>query len=113
MFMNQRAGIQSVMLGTSAAVLYTAPANTTARFSSVTLTNQATDARKVSVYLVKAGGAPETKNRIVAPYVLAPGEAWTCPHLNHNLNPGDTLQALADAVDAVSVYGSVIEMSKA
>lgn len=113
MFMNQRAGIQDVMLGTAAAILYTAPANTTARFSSVTLTNQGADARQVSVYLVKAGGAAGVNNRVVAPYVLAPGEAWTCPHLNHNLNPGDTLQALADAADAVSVYGSVIEMSKA
>lgn len=113
MFMNQRASIQEVMLSTAAAVLYTAPANTTARLSSVTLTNQGTDARQVSVYLVKVGSTPEAKNRVVAPYVLAPSEAWTCPHLNHNLNPGDTLQALADAADAVSVYGSVIEMSKA
>lgn len=113
MFMNQRAGIQNVMLGTSASVLYTAPSNTVARLSSVTLTNQTGSAVVVSVYLVKSGSAPGTNNRVVAPYTLGPNEAWTCPHLNHNLNPGDTLQALADTGSAVSVYGSVIEMSKA
>lgn len=112
MFMNQRASVQDAVLGTSAAVLYTAPGNTVARLSSVTLSNQTTNAVSVSVYLVKAGSAPGTQNRVVPPYVLAPNEAWTCPHLNHNLNPGDTLQALADTASAVSVYGSVIEMSK-
>lgn len=112
MFMNQRASVQDAVLGTSASVLYTAPANTVARLSSVTLTNQTASAVSVSVYLVRAGGSPGMQNRVVAPYVLAPNEAWTCPHLNHNLNPGDTLQALADTASAVSVYGSVIEMSK-
>lgn len=112
MFMNQKAGIQGVMLGTAASVLYTSPANTTARLSSVTFTNQDTVAREVSAHLVKAGDSPANSNRVVAPYVLGPGEAWTCPHLNHNLNPGDSVQALADAAGVVSVYGSVIEMSK-
>lgn len=113
MFMNQRAGIQDVTLGTVAAALYTAPANTVARLSSVTFTNQDTAARTVSVHLVKAGSAASNANRVVAPYVIAANEAWTCPHLNHNLNPGDALYALADAAGVVSVYGSVIEMSKA
>ncbi len=113
MFMNQRASVQDVILGTAAASLYAAPANTTARLSSVTFTNQDAVARTVSAYLVKAGSAPGNANRVVAPYVLGPGEAWTCPHLNHNLNPGDALHALADAAGMVSVYGSVIEMSKA
>lgn len=113
MFMNQRAGIQDVTLGTVAAALYTAPDNTVARLSSVTFTNQDTAARTVSVHLVKAGSAASNANRVVAPYVIAANEAWTCPHLNHNLNPGDALYALADASGVVSVYGSVIEMSKA
>ena len=112
MFMNQRASIQEVMLGTAAAVIYTAPANTVSRLSSVTFTNQSAGAVQVSVHLVKAGAAPGNQNRVVAPYTLATNEAWTCPHLSHNLNPGDTLQALADTASAVSVYGSVIEMSK-
>ena len=113
MFMNQRAGIQDVTLGTVAASLYTAQANTVSRLSSVTFTNQDTTARTVSVHLVKEGSAPSNANRVVAPYVIAPNEAWTCPHLNHNLNPGDALYALADVGGVVSVYGSVIEMSKA
>lgn len=113
MFMNQRAGVQDVLLGAAAAVLYTAPANTVSRLSSFTFTNQDAGARQVSVHLVKAGSAPSSANRVVAPYVLAPNEAWTCPHLNHNLNPGDSVQALADVAGVVSVYGSVIEMSKA
>lgn len=113
MFMNQRASIQDVVLGTAAAELYVAPPNTVVRLSSVTFTNQDTVARTVSVHLVKAGSSPTNANRVIAPYVLAPGEAWTCPHLNHNLNPGDSVQALADVAGVVSVYGSVIEMSKA
>lgn len=113
MFMNQRASVQDVTLGTAAAALYTAPANTVARLSSVTFTNQGAAARSVSVYLVKAGGAASNANRVVAPYVIAANEAWTCPHLNHNLNPGDALWALADVAGEVSVYASVIEMSKA
>ena len=113
MFMNQKAGVQNVTLGTTAAALYTAPANTVARLSSFTFTNQDTAARTLSVHLVKAGSAPSNANRVVAPYVIATNEAWTCPHLNHNLNPGDALYALADAAGVVSVYGSVIEMSKA
>lgn len=112
MFMYQKAGIQGVLLGTSAAVLYTAPPNCVARLSSVTFTNQDAAARMVSVHLVKSGSTPGNNNRIVAPYTLGPGEAWTCPHLNHNLNPGDALHALSDAASLVSVYGSVIEMSK-
>lgn len=113
MFMNQRAGVQDVLLGDAAAVLYTAPANTVTRLSSFTFTNQDAAARTVSVHLVKAGSAAGNQNRVIAPYVLAAREAWTCPHLNHNLNPGDSVQALADAAGVVSVYGSVIEMSKA
>lgn len=113
MFMNQRAAVQERLLGAAVAVLYTAPANTVARLSSVTFTNQTAEARAVSVHLVRAGAAAGNQNRVVAPYVIAPNEAWTCPHLNHNLNPGDTLQAMADVADSVSVYGSVIEMSKA
>ena len=113
MFMNQRPGIQEAMLGTAATVLYTSPANTNARLSSVTFTNQSAAAVQVSVHLVKAGAALGIPNRVVAPYTLGPNEAWTCPHLNHVMNPGDTLQALSDTASAVSVYGSVIEMSKA
>ncbi len=112
MFMNQRAAVQGVLLSTAAALLYTAPDNTVARIASTTFTNQTGTARSVSVHLVKAGSSPTPANRVVAPYVIAANEAWTCPHLNHNLNPGDTLQALADVADAVSVYASVIEMSK-
>lgn len=112
MFMNQRASVQDVTLGASAASLYVAPANTVARLSSVTFTNQDAVARSVSVYLVKAGSAPSNANRVVAPYVIASNEAWTCPHVNHNLNPGDALFAMADAAGVVSVYASVIEMSK-
>ena len=113
MFMNQRAGIQDVTLGTTAAPLYTAPENTVSRLSSVTFTNQDAAARTVSVHIVKFGSSPSISNRVVAPYVIAANEAWTCPHLNHNLNPGDALYARADAGGVVSVYGSVIEMSKA
>ncbi len=113
MFMNQRAAVQDVLLGTAVSAIYTAPANTVSRLSSITFTNQDAEARQVSAYLVKAGSAAGNANRVIAPYVLAPGEAWTCPHLNHNLNPGDQLMAMADAASAVSVYGSVIEMSKA
>lgn len=112
MFMNQRASIQNVMLTTAAVSLYEAPDNTTARLSSVTFTNQGTVPRTVSAYLVKAGSTPTNANRVVAPYVLGVGEAWTCPHLNHNLNPGDAIFALSDAAGVVSVYGSIVEMSK-
>lgn len=113
MFMNQRAPIQDWILGTTAIELYKAPANTVARLSSVTFTNQSnSDAVAISVYLVRAGSSMGLQNRVVAPYVLDAEEAWTCPHLNHNLNPGDAIYGLADTSGAVSVYGSVIEMSK-
>ena len=113
MFLNQRAIIQSAVLSATASTLYTAPANTVAKLASVTFSNQSsTAAVAVSVHLVKAGDSPSPANRVVAPYVLAPYEAWTCPHLYHNLNAGDTLQALADTAGVISVYGSASEMSK-
>lgn len=113
MFMNQRASIQDVVLGTAVAAFYGPTANTVARLSSITFTNQDVAARAVSVYLVKGGSSPSNANRVVAQYVLGPGEAWTCPHVNHVLNPGDAIYASADANGVVSVYGSVTEMSKA
>lgn len=113
MFMNQKPVAQGVLLGVTATSLYTVPANTMARLSSVTFTNQTTTPRKVSVYLVPEGGAATTSNRVLAPYVIGSEETWTCPHLNHNLSSGAQLMALADAADAVSVYASAVEMSKA
>jgi len=113
MFMNQRAAIQNRLLTTSAATAYTAPANTVARLSSVTFTNQGVVAATVTAHLVAAGSSAGNNNRVVNGYVIGPGESWTCPHLNHNLNPGDQLMVQSDTSNAVSVYGSVIEMSRA
>src|SRR5690606_25772139 len=113
MFMNQRAAIQSVLLNNTSALVYTSPANTVARLSSVTFTNQSNNAVTVTVNLVKSGSAAGDENRVINQYVIGPRESWTSPHLNHNLNPGDGMYAHADVQDVVSVYGSVIEMSRA
>lgn len=113
MFMNQRAAIQNTILTTGGADVYTAPANTVARLSSVTFTNQTGNAAAVTAHLVPSGGSPGNNNRVVNSYIVGPNESWTCPHLNHNLNPGDKLRVLSDTANAVSVYGSVIEMSRA
>lgn len=113
MFMNQKAVVQDVLLDDSPGVLYQAPANTRARFTSVTLCNTDSVARAVSIHLVKAGGGPGPENQVVKAYSMAAGESWTCPHLNHVLNAGDSLQAFADAPGVVSVYASVTEMSSA
>lgn len=90
-------------LGTSAAALYTAPANTRAVVKKATFTNTSAGAVTFTVYRVASGGSPGDANTIIKAKSLAANESYTCPELsNQVIGPGDSIQALASAGTSIT-----------
>jgi len=71
-----------------------------------------TVAHTVTAYLVPAAGSASTTNQCGETLSLAAGRSMTCyAALLQTMNPGETIQAVADAANKVSIRGSVAEYS--
>lgn len=93
-------------LTTSAATLYTSPANTKTIVTEATFTNVDTVARLLTVYIVRSGGTASAANTLISAKSIAAGEAYVSPELaGQILGPGDFIQAKADANTAITVAG--------
>lgn len=93
-------------LGTGATVLYTQGANSIGQVLRATLYNtEASTTRLVTLYRVASGGSPTAANTILGGQsgrILA-GQAMVVNVLaGMALQPGDTIQGLADAATAVN-----------
>ena len=63
-------------LTATAAVYYTAPANTITTISACTLTNSTAGAVTATLHLVPAGDSPTPANMILSARVIAAGESY-------------------------------------
>lgn len=94
-------------LGTSATPYVTAQANTNIQLLKVTFLNNSASARTVTAHIVKSGGSAGSSNAIIVTATIPAYKSWDAPSLaGHALNPGDTLQALADSGSAVVIHAT-------
>lgn len=93
-------------LGTSLGTLVTGKANTKALVTKAMFANTDTDARLLTVNLVRSGGSASAANILINAQPIASGESYEATELEGQiLNPGDTIQAKADAVAVVNCTG--------
>lgn len=93
-------------LTATAAVLYTCPVNSIAQIVRAVAYNTDTVARSVTIHRVPSGDTPATANIIVASYAgrIPAGQTLVFAGLaGMVLNPGDTIQALADSAGVVNI----------
>ena len=105
---------QPAQLTASAATYYTTPANTRTQIKKLTVTNPTSSAavRLVTVHLVPSGGSASDTNMIISARPVAIGQAMDLFEAeNHILEPGDFIQALADAATDVTIMGSGLEVT--
>jgi hypothetical protein len=87
--------------------LYPSPASTRTIIDKFTGTNTTAATAKLTVNLVKSGGAASAANVISSAVSIAPGQAYTFPELiGHVLDAGDFISVLADTAAAITVRAS-------
>lgn len=92
-------------LTATAAVLYTCPVNSVAQIIRAVAYNSDTVARVVTIHRVPNGSTPLASNIIVASYAgrIPAGQSLVFAGLaGMVLNPGDTIQVLADSATVVN-----------
>lgn len=98
-------------LTTSAVAVYTTPASTVSIIEAVAATNVGSGTRTYTIHLVNSGDSANAANTLVDATSLLEGEAESVlVAVNHVLNEGDSLQALADAGASVNLQVSVREV---
>ena len=98
-------------LTASNATYYTSPANKQTILSKLTLTNVSSVAQTVDVHIVPSGGSADATNRLISTKTLDTNEAWAAfPVEGQILQPGDSIQASAGAVDSILIMASGVEI---
>lgn len=104
--------ILAAQLTTSAATYYSTPSGTVSTVNNLSLTNTTAGVVKVTLYRVPSGGAAGVSNEFMAARSLSPGETYVpAAAIGLQMEPGMTLQALADTATAVTIMGGVYETS--
>jgi len=96
-------------LTASATVLYTQPVNSKGQVLRAAVYNTDTVPRQITLYRVVSGGSPGTSNLILSSNAgrVLNGQELVIPVLaGMVLNPGDTIQGLADAANVVNFFMS-------
>jgi hypothetical protein len=90
----------------STATYYTATGVKT-RIHKITVTNPTATARDITIYVVPSGGSAGDSTTIVKTRTVLPLETWDCWALSGHIIPsGGTLQAVASASTALTLYAS-------
>lgn len=99
--------VDGQQLTATAAIYYTAPANSLVTISAASVTNTTATPQSLTVYLVPASGAPGVGNVVCSGRIVAPGETFNVPGcIGQTLAAGGTLQALSDAAAALTLVAS-------
>lgn len=101
---------RGTMLTTTAATLYTAPANTTVRLTELLFANGSTADVSVTAHLVASGSAASTNNKIVPAIPLGANELLQLQFSTVMLT-GDFISALASSASQIVAYGSGSELT--
>lgn len=107
-----RAIYETTQLGSAAASIYVAPANTRTLLDKMTITNPTAGALTFTVNLVPEGGTAGADNIVVSAQSVAAGATYLCPEIvGHVLNTGDFVSAFASAATSLVVRISGREVS--
>lgn len=99
-------------LSVGAALLYEVPSNRTTVITRITFTNTSTTDRFVSLWLVPSGDTPQDSNKILDENFVAAGETFSLSDVEGQALPqGNTIQAAAEAVNAITIIGSGTEVT--
>ena len=94
------------------ATIYTAPALTTTKITTIILTNEDTNARTATLYLVESGGtADEAHYLLNAAAIPTDGTPLVLSFDELYLNAADTLQAKASAANTVAIHVTSVELT--
>ena len=97
---------------TTAAALYTVPANTRCRLTKITATNTGTSVRAVTAYLVPTGDSAAAANTIVSGFAIGPKQDIALSSMiGHNLEAGDSLQIIVDVGSDCIIHATGIEVT--
>lgn len=97
-------------LSTSAALVYTVGASTTAVVKEIVVANVSASTSSVSVHIVPSGGVTSTTNLIFSAVSVAANSTLVFD-LNQVLNAGDTIHAFAGNSSAVNMMISGYEVA--
>jgi len=100
--------VPGTLLGTGAAVLYTAPSKATVH--SLTIVNNDTVSHTVTVYLVPSAGSPGAANVIIKAVSIDAGQTLIDDTLRV-LETGGTIQALASVASQVNLRADGSEVA--
>lgn len=99
-------------LTASAATYYTAPANTKAVITNMTLTNTSANAVTATVHVISTGATETDSNMIVKARVLASGETYNCPEaVGKVLLATGTIRAFAGSTTSISLQADGYEVT--
>jgi hypothetical protein len=96
--------------GTTLGTLFTVPANTKVIVTNIVLCNTATTTVKVTLHFVPNGSSASNANKIIADYPVSANDTVVIDDLSIVLEAGDTIQAVQDTANAVTVYVSGVEV---
>lgn len=103
--------IPGSQLTASVATYYTAPTNTKTLVKKLTLTNNDTSARSVTIYLVPSGGSSGVTNILSNAVAVAPLSTYEAFEAEGHIVPaGGTIQAFADVAAKVTIQASGVEI---
>jgi len=95
-----------VAIGTASTMVVTAPSQTQVQFDAASVYNSAGSAVNVQLYLLPSGGSPSTAALITSKNVPSLGSLFLADVVNHKLEPGGILYAIAGATGCtVNVSG--------
>lgn len=102
-----------VQLGSSNGTLYTAPSanGARARIRNLTICNTDTSARTVTLDIVPSGGSAGASVRVLSAAAIPASTTWLLNRLELHVEPGGTVQGLADAASKITVTGDGEEMT--
>ena len=96
-------------LAATATVLYTQPSNSYGQIVRAVVYNTDTVPRQITIYRVPSGGSPGTTNIVISGTggrVMVGQDMSLSSLAGMVLNPGDTIQGLADSASKVNFFMS-------
>lgn len=99
-----------IVVGITPSIFYTCPANVSVIVTSISVANSNTTDSTFSIYFVPSGGAPGLSN-VMVPSGSLPANSMANFSLGQVMTAGDTIQAVANVANVITLHGSGISQS--
>ena len=99
-------------LAATATTYYTAPANTKAVITNMTLTNTTAGAITATVHVIDTGATETASNMCISAKAIAAGETYKCPEvIGKTISATGTIRALAGSATSISIQAHGYEVT--